>query len=104
MRRIGYLLLGAWAILSVAALAQYLYDLQRGLDGELGVRFGWQLLILNFPGSLILTYLVPGGPVFQWCIVTLGGLVQWVYLPPTLELVQRKVALFQREDPGTTET
>jgi hypothetical protein len=98
-RRLGHLALGVWGIISIGLLGQYLYEvsaLTNGaenivLRGELGVKLGWSLLILNFPLSLVvasLGSLVPvgglSGPVADWCVLSLTGFVQWAIVTPAL--------------------
>jgi hypothetical protein len=89
-KKIFVILLATWAILSVGALAQFLYDSAAATDqwvrGELEVRLGWGLIILNFPLSLVASLLLTGtgGPIAEWCVLTLVGFVQWAFLLPAL--------------------
>lgn len=81
-----------WAVLSVAVLAQYLRGPAAG--EELQVRLAYQLVILNFPTSLLLLlipaklplwylgFTQPGDVIVHWCTFTLAGFVQWALLLP----------------------
>ena len=94
-------MLALWGILSVGALAQFLHDSAAASDqwarSETEVLLAWQLLILNFPVSLLLM-LVPGvvdiprGPVGEWCAMTLLGFIQWGVLIPALVRKLRRLA------------
>lgn len=92
LQKIGQVLLGFWAVLSVAALGQFIYDsasVPSGdgyLLGELKVKLAIEVMVLNFPASLVVT-VVPfpfSGPVAEWCVLTIAGYVQWVFLVPSL--------------------
>lgn len=98
LRRVAFILLGVWAILSVAALSHFLYDtarLEGGLhewtQSEVEVRLSWELMILNFPASIGVAIIGQGlqpneapHPVAVWTILTLSGLVQWLLVVPWL--------------------
>lgn len=98
-RRLAHLAFGFWAVLSIGLLGQYLYDVsaltasapEAVARGEIGVKLGWGLLILNFPASLLvasLGSLVPTGPfsgsIADWCVLSLAGLIQWAVVVPSL--------------------
>ena len=84
IRRLGLLLLVAWAILSIGALAQFLHESASEANGELETLLAWYLLILNFPLSLVAERIAPPGPIAQWCLFSFVGFVQWALLLPVL--------------------
>ena len=94
-RRIGFTLLGFWAIFSVAILGQFLYDVGRIPDdttgkfirGELGEKLVLEAMALSFPLSAVAIALpIPWakGPVGEWCIFTSIGFLQWTLLVPMI--------------------
>lgn len=98
-RRIGFAFIGLWAVLSVGALAQFLYEsgMVPATEGlilaELRVKLALELMVLNFPAASVATVLpVPvSGPVGEWCVMTLAGFAQWVIFAPILRgVLQRK--------------
>jgi hypothetical protein len=102
LRKVGLVLLGLWAVLSVGALGQFLLDVaatsDRWLISELEVKLSLETAVLNFPASLVAALLSPStaGPVAQWCLFTLAGLFQWVLVLPAAvrwlwPLVRRRV-------------
>ena len=92
IRRLGFLLLVAWAILSIGALAQFLHASASEANGELEVLLAWYLLILNFPLSLVAELIAPAGPIAQWCLFSFIGFVQWGLLVPVLVSRLRTIA------------
>lgn len=98
MKKLGLLLLGFWAILSVAALGHLLHDTavsagesKEWIQSESEVRLAWETAILNFPiSALVITIgqaLSPAstpGPIGEWALLTTAGLVQWGLLAPLL--------------------
>lgn len=106
LRKTALVLLGLWAVLSVATLSHFLYDtarLEGGLSewtrSEVEVRLSWQLMILNFPASVGVAIIGQGlrpsevlHPIAQWTILTLSGLIQWILVVPwLLKSVRRRV-------------
>ena len=85
MKGLRWFLAAAWAVLSVAVLARFLYD-GAALDhnSEITVRFTYEFLALNFPISAPLLYVAPAHPIWQWSFFTLAGFVQWFILIPLL--------------------
>lgn len=88
-RQIGLFLLATWAVLSVAALCQFVSHDSN--DPELEVLFVYELVALNFPISLILlvsTVSIPFGylgfsdQIVYWCNFTVLGYLQWAVLFP----------------------
>ena len=107
IKKIFVVFLAAWAILSVGALAQFLYDNAAATDqwlrGELEVRLGWGLMILNFPLSVVASLPLAGtvGPIAEWCVLTLAGFVQWAFLLPALgKALQSVVARLRSRAPS----
>lgn len=87
--------LAGWAILCIAVLASFLYDVsllegmdQAGARTELETRLSLQLLVLNFPISLLPVAVSPllpdigAGPILEWCLLVFLGLLQWTILVP----------------------
>lgn len=94
-RTVAYVALAGWAILCIAALAGFLYEVSTlggaelpGVEGELEVKLTLQLLILNLPISLLpvaLSPLLPDlgvGPVLEWSLLVFLGFVQWTIIVP----------------------
>lgn len=103
LRRIRFLLIAVWAILSVAVLGQFLYDSAvhttgKGVHAEFEVELAWKLMILNFPMSLGVALIAPSlpisnaGPILEWCVLTLSGFIQWALLVPALGKPLRALA------------
>lgn len=90
-QRVGLVLLALWAVLSIWALAHYLAN--REENYEFVVLLGWQVLILNFPISVPLSWFISAGPVGMWCWFTFAGFVQWaLVVPATANAVSRCLA------------
>jgi len=105
-RRIAQLLLATWAIISIGNLAAFLYEHARlaaagNVDelarGELEFGLALILLVVNFPISVILQFLVPivapdgsalaswcEHPVVLWCLLTWMGFIQWAFITPAI--------------------
>lgn len=94
-RRVASVALAGWAILCVAALASFLYQVStlggaelQGVQGELEMKLTLQLLILNLPISLLpvaLSPLLPDfgvGPVLEWSLLVFLGFLQWTIIVP----------------------
>lgn len=82
LRSVGFVLLAGWMILSIGALAQFLDDSAGAANGEFKVRLAWQLLVLNFPISLVVSLFAAGEPIYDWCLISFCGFLQWVILVP----------------------
>lgn len=102
--RLAKVALAGWAILCVAALASFLYDVsilggpeQSGLLAELELRLTLELLILNLPISLlpvVLSPLLPDlgvGPVLEWSLLVFLGLLQWTIIVPFAVECSRRI-------------
>lgn len=94
-RLVAHLGLAGWAILCIAALAGFLYEVSilesselPGVEGELELKLTLQLLILNLPISLLpvaLSPLLPDfgvGPVLEWSLLVFLGFIQWTIIVP----------------------
>jgi|GEM_PF-6781351 len=94
-RTAAYVALAGWAILCVAALAGFLYEVSTlggselpGVVGELEMKLTLQLLILNLPISLLpvaVSPLLPDfgvGPVLEWSLLVFLGFLQWTLIVP----------------------
>jgi hypothetical protein len=110
-RRIGWTLLGIWAILSVAILGQFLYDEGRIPDdttgqfirGEIREKLVLKAIALGFPLSAVATALpIPwvSGPVGEWCVFTFAGFLQWTVLVPMLGRKLHLLIARRRSQPG----
>jgi hypothetical protein len=84
MRQLGWALIAAWAILSVASIAQFAAEGPGGRTSEIEARLAYELLILNFPISTGVVFIAPRHPILQWCLFTAMGFVQWTFFVPLL--------------------
>lgn len=111
MKRIGWTLLGFWAIFSVAILGQFLYDVGRIPDdttakwirSELEEKLVLEAIALGFPLSAVATALpIPWarGPVGQWCVFTFAGFLQWTVLVPMIARRLRLLIARRRSQPA----
>jgi len=95
-------LLALWAILCVAALADYL-DALATVDievpftrGELETKLSLEMVVLSAPISILVLAMdpiLPGdGPVAEWLWLAFAGFVQWGTLVPAVAAKFRRVA------------
>lgn len=96
LKKMRSVVLVGWAVVSVAILAQFLYDayfrsnVEPGVYTELEIRLLWSTMIINFPLSYIgafvggLFWKFFDGPIVEWCFMTFAGFVQWFILFPYL--------------------
>ena len=90
MKHLGRMLLGAWAIASIGALGHFLH-VGGSRDPEFTVQLLWWTYLLNFPASALAAFVAGGGPILQWCWLTLAGFLQWgVAIPAALEFSKRR--------------